>query len=201
MELPEFDLFHVEDRDGWERVQTECVYDNPHLQVDRIRYRTPSRRGEPVPWMVVQRKAAVAIAPILADGRFVLIKQERLPVQQSLWEFPAGQIDTVVTRESIVSTCVNELREEAGIEIDPEHGRLIPHGWFFPSQGFTNEHVYLFSAEPVCVVSRPSPDGSEHISDVRLVSAGELRRMIAANEITNALSLALFARMAAKGLL
>jgi hypothetical protein len=36
---------------------------------------------------------------------------------------------------------------------------------------------------------------------VRFASAGELRGMIAENEITNALSLALFARMAAKGLL
>ena len=54
-------------------------------------------------------------------------------------------------------------------------------------------------AEPVCVVSRPEPDDAEHISAVRLVSPGELRRMIAANEITNALTLALFARMAAKG--
>jgi hypothetical protein len=51
----------------------------------------------------------------------------------------------------------------------------------------------------VCVVSRPSPDGSEHISPVRLVSSGDLRRMIAANEITTALTLALYARMAAKG--
>jgi hypothetical protein len=51
----------------------------------------------------------------------------------------------------------------------------------------------------VCVASRPEPDGSEHISDVRLVSPGELRRMIAAHEITTALTLALYARMAAKG--
>jgi ADP-ribose pyrophosphatase len=51
----------------------------------------------------------------------------------------------------------------------------------------------------VCVVSRPEPDGSEHISDVRFVSAEELRRMIAENEITNALTLALYARMSAKG--
>ena len=80
-----------------------------------------------------------------------------------------------------------------------EGGALEPLGWFLPSQGFTDEHVYLFRAEPVCVASRPEPDGSEHISDVRLVSPGELRRMIAAHEITTALTLALFARMAAKG--
>jgi hypothetical protein len=53
----------------------------------------------------------------------------------------------------------------------------------------------------VCVVGQPEPEDSEHISAVRPVSAGELRRMIAANEITNALTLVLYARMSAQGLI
>ena len=151
--------------------------------------------------MLNEAQTYMAIAPRLADGRFVLISQERLPVQETMWEFPAGQIDTETTCETIVATALNELREEAGLALDPAGGRLTPMGWYLPSQGFTDECVYLFHAEPVCVVSQPEPEGSEHISSVRFVSAGELRRMIAENEITNALSLALFARMAAKGLL
>lgn len=196
-----FDLYHPGTEPGWQMVSSERKFDNPHVSVDLNRYNTPGRPQANQPWMVVGRKAAVAIAPVLADGRFVLISQERLPVQQTLWEFPAGQIDAAVTCESIVETALNELHEEAGIGLDPQIGKLTPMGWFFPSQGFTDEHVYLFHAEPVCVVCQPKPEDSEHISSVRYVGAGELRRMIAENEITNALSLALFARMAAKGLL
>jgi 8-oxo-dGTP pyrophosphatase MutT (NUDIX family) len=40
--------------------------------------------------MVVQRKAAVAVIPVLEDGRFVMVHQERLPVMQTMWEFPCG---------------------------------------------------------------------------------------------------------------
>ena len=196
-----FPLFQPGSEPGWEIVSSERKFDNPHVSVDLNRYLTPGRRKKPQPWMVVGRKAAVAIAPRLADGRFVLISQERLPVRQTMWEFPAGQIDTETTCESIAATALNEMREEAGLALDPEKGQLTPMGWFFPSQGFTDECVYLFHAEPVCVVSQPEPEGSEHISAVRFASAGELRGMIAENEITNALSLALFARMAAKGLL
>ena len=94
---------------------------------------------------------------------------------------------------------LRELREESGCELAGQ-GRLDSLGYFLPSQGFTTEHVYLFRASPVCVVSRPESDGSEHISDVRFVSAEELRRMIAENEITNALTLALYARMSARGM-
>lgn len=198
---PDFPLFQPGSEPGWEIVRSERKFDNPHVSVDLNHYLTPGRREKPQPWLVVGRKAAVAIAPRLADGRFVLISQERLPVQETMWEFPAGQIDTETTCETIAATALNELREEAGLALDPAAGRLTPMGWYLPSQGFTDECVYLFHAEPVCVVSQPEPEGSEHISSVRFVSAGELRRMIAENEITNALSLALFARMAAKGLL
>lgn len=197
---PEFPLFRPGAGEDWQLVSSERRFAHEHVSVDENRYLTPSRR-EPVPWMVVERKAAVAIAPVTADGRYVLIAQERLPVRQTLWEFPAGQIDlpfSEITPAAIAETALRELREEAGCEL-AGGGALEPLGWFLPSQGFTDEHVYLFRAEPVCVASRPEPDGSEHISDVRLVSPGELRRMIAAHEITTALTLALFARMAAKG--
>ena len=208
--VPYFDLFQLGSDAGWKKVGSEMVFNNPHIGVESARYLTPSRTEKPQPWYVVHRKAAVAIAPVLEDGRFVLIAQERLPVQKTCWEFPAGQIDVVLdtggpggverVQRQIVETALRELREECGCELHPEHGAMEPLGYFFPSQGFTDEHVYMFKAEPVCVVSRPEPDGSEHISDVRLVSAGELRRMIADNEITTALTLALYARMAAMGL-
>jgi 8-oxo-dGTP pyrophosphatase MutT (NUDIX family) len=196
-----FPLFHQQPREGWERVSHERVFDNPHISVDAVGYLTPNRHDKAVPWLVVHRKAAVAIAPVTASGDYVLIEQERLPVQQCCWEFPAGQIDVPVediTPDIVSETALRELHEETGYALAPG-GKLEPLGWFLPSQGFTDEHVYLFRAEPVCVVSRPNPDGSEHISPARLVSSGDLRRMIAANEITNALTLALYARLAAKG--
>lgn len=200
----DFPLFHVRDGGGWKKVAARPAYADPYIQIERADYLTPGRPDKPVTWTIAHRKAAVAIAPVLEDGRFLLIAQERLPVQDTLWEFPAGQIDdenTADPRQTIIDTALNELREEAGVILEPGRGTLTPLGYFLPSQGFTTEHVYLFRAEPVCVVGQPEPEDSEHISTVRPVSAGELRRMIAANEITNALTLALFARMAAQGLI
>lgn len=198
----DFELFRVEDTDGWKKVSAEQTYADPYIQIERAQYLTPGRSVTPVTWTVAHRKSAVAVAPVLEDGRFVLISQERLPVQRVLWEFPAGQIDEPEGHEhheTIVDTVLRELREESGCELAAS-GIIEPLGYFLPSQGFTTEHVYLFRASPVCVVSRPEPDGSEHISDVRFVGAEELRRMIAENEITNALTLALYARMSARGM-
>lgn len=200
--VPDFELFRVEDKDGWKKVSAQQTYADPYIQIERAQYLTPGRSQTPVTWTVAHRKSAVAVAPVLEDGRFVLISQERLPVQRVLWEFPAGQIDEPEGHEhrgTILDTVLRELREESGCEL-AAGGTVEPLGYFLPSQGFTTEHVYLFRASPVCVVSRPEPDGSEHISDVRFVSPEELRRMIAENEITNALTLALYARMSARGM-
>lgn len=197
-----FELFRIEDRDGWQKVSSRQTHADRYIQIEEAEYLTPGRREKSVPWTVAHVRPAVAVAPMLEDGRFVLISQERLPVQRTLWEFPAGQIDEPggsQDRDIILATVLRELREETGCELVAGSGQVEPMGWFLPSQGFSTEHVYLFRAGPVCVVSRPQLDGSEHISDMRFVSSGELRRMVAENEITNALTLALFARMSARG--
>ncbi len=133
-----------------------------------------------------------------------MIHQERYPVQQTLWEFPAGQIDDHDRRLEtavIIDAVHQELGEEAGYRL-AEGGELIPLGYFFSSQGFTTEHVYLF----VATLVEPTPQGrfevgNERIPDLRTFTGEELTAMVASGEIRDALSLAIYARMTARGLL
>lgn len=194
-----FPLCLIEDHGAWKKIPGALVYNGPYVQIEECQYFTPARPQAAVSWTVAHRKAAIAVAPVTEDGRFILIHQERLPVMRSLWEFPAGQIDDEHRHEVILDTLHRELDEEAGCELLPG-AQITPLGWFFGSQGFTSEHVYLFVAGPVHQVREPRPVGGEHIGEVRLVSAAELREMIATNEIQDALTLALFARMAARGM-
>ena len=200
MKAPDFPLCKTEDRDGWRKLSGTMVYNGPYVQIEECSFLTPARLGKATPWTVAHRKSAVAVAPLTEDGRFILIQQERLPVQRALWEFPAGQIDDEHTCESIVSTALRELDEEAGAELTAT-GTLTPLGWFFGSQGFTSEHVYLFVASPVRIVRAPQPVGGEHIGEVKLVTAAELTKMVAEEIVQDALTLALYARMSARGLL
>jgi 8-oxo-dGTP pyrophosphatase MutT (NUDIX family) len=203
-QIPSFPLFEVRDHAGWQKVSARQTYADPYIQIEVAHYLTPARPRNPVPWTIAHRKAAVAIAPILPNGNLLLISQERLPVQDTLWEFPAGQIDDLTPTDphhTIVHTALQELHEEAGAALHPDGGQLIPLGYFLPSQGFTTEHVYLFAATPVEIVSPPQPEDSEHIAAVQEVSPQQLRQMIAHNQITNALTLALYARLIACGIL
>lgn len=199
MTIPEFEICTIGDRGGWKKLPGTMVYEGPYVQVEECAFLTPARPEVPVPWTVAHRKSAVAVAPITEDGRFILIHQERLPVARALWEFPAGQLDDGETQDSIVATVLRELDEEAGCEPAAD-AVFTPLGWFFGSQGFTSEHVYLFAVGPVRIVRAPQPVGGEHIGEVRLVTAAELREMVASQVIQDALTLALFARMTARGM-
>jgi len=153
------------------------------------------------------------------DGRIVLVRQERIPIRQAIWEMPSGQIDNTAAEgglsavalakaddpvrpsETMEQVALRELREEAGYELAKD-GELVPLGHYFSSPGFTDERGYFFLARPVQPCKEgPARDEGESILDCREFTVGEIRRMIAENEIRDANTLGICARLAARGLL
>ena len=191
----------VHDRDGWKTVSTERHFANDHLEVVTDTVQTPTS-PKPRSWTVVHRKAAVTIAPMTADGKVLLIRQERIPIRAAIWEMPAGQIDNGESdEEEIKKVALKELREETGYELAP-NGKLIGLGHYFSSPGFTDEFSYLFLARGVkrCAEGDDQEE-AESILDCHAFDACEIWRMIAENEIRDANTLGICARLAARGLL
>jgi ADP-ribose pyrophosphatase len=192
----------VSESDGWETVSRETHFRNDHLAVVTEEIRTPAH-PKARKWTVVHRKRAVVIAPMTPDGKIILIRQERIPIRAAIWEMPAGQIDDAKDQDTaaIEAVALRELREETGFEL-AEGGELISLGDYFTSPGLTDERGYFFLARPV----QPSAEGhtrdeSESILDCRAFSAQELGRMIDTNEIRDANTLGICARLLARGLL
>ena len=191
----------VNDEAAWAVTRSDILFRNPHVEV---RDETVVIPGEDRPrrWTVVGRKKAVVVAPITAEGRFVLIHQARIPVRRWLWEFPAGQVDESRTpsAEQLRQTVLRELAEEAGYELTTD-GDLTYLGHYFPSQGFTDEENHLFVAKPVRENQVGfQPEHAEAISQHKEFTRDELRSMIANSEIQDANTLALFAKMTAAGI-
>lgn len=184
--------------EGWGTLASETLCDTPYLRVYRERVATPSR-PEGVTWMVARRRTAAVVAPRTPDGRFLLVRQERVAVRRVLWEFPAGQVDEAVSETTIRETALRELGEEAGVVC---RGELVPLGPFYSSVGFTDECCHLFLATEV--VPRKgglTPDEHEAIVEVRAFSPEELRERVAAAEIVDANTLAMYARLQARRLM
>jgi ADP-ribose pyrophosphatase len=186
-------------QNSWETVSSERHFANAHVEVVTDHVRTPSR-SHPRSWTIVHRKAAVIIAPMTREGKIVLIRQERIPIRTTIWEMPSGQIDGAV-HETAEQVALRELREEAGYEL-AEDGELIALGHYFTSPGFTDERGNFFLARPVQKCKQASAgDEGESIVDCREFSVEEIRRMIAENEIRDANTLSIWARLFAHGLL
>ena len=190
----------VRDRNGWETVTSETHFETPHLTVATDEVRTPTQPALRK-WSVVHRKPAVVIAPLTSEGKFVLIREERIPIRAAIWSMPAGQIDESLEPDEIAVREVarRELLEETGYELAPD-AELVPLGHYFTSPGFTDEHCYFFLAQPV----QKNADGARHddteaIIDCREFSADVLREMIAEGEVQDANTLSIWARLVARG--
>ena len=190
----------VRDWGGWKTIATKTHFETPHLTVATDEVRTPTQPG-PRRWSVVHRKPAVVIAPLTREGKFVLIREERIPIRAAIWSMPAGQIDeTLEPNETTVREVARrELREETGYELVPG-AELVSLGHYFTSPGFTDEHCYFFLARPVRKTAAGAQhDDTEAIIDCREFSADVLREMIAEGEVRDANTLSIWARLVARG--
>jgi ADP-ribose pyrophosphatase len=186
--------------EGWRIDSAQTHYKDAHLAVATELVQTPAHG--PRYWTTVRRKPTVIIAPLTREGKFLLVHQERVPLRMSMWEMPAGQIDSDQSVEAgeVRATAERELYEETGYRLGRD-GELVPLGDYFTSPGFTDEHGYFFLARGIDRAGDYTPDTSEGIIECRAFSVSELSRMVAKNEIRDANTLGICARMAALGLL
>jgi ADP-ribose pyrophosphatase len=190
---------------GWTQLRTQRIHDGAHVKVDEVETLTPGRPSHPARWTIVRRKPAVGIAAFMTDGRWLLIQQERIPAGQSLWEFPAGQVDLPpssdpqLLRQQVESTALTELREEAGLTL-ATHGQLHHAGHVYLSPGFTDEVCYLLIAGPLDKTTTTAPQGGELITQEQLCTLEQLHQLVREGHITNALTLALYAKIIAQPL-
>ncbi len=90
----------VRDAAGWKTISSEKHFGNSHLEVVTEEVKTPSRSQARI-YTTVRRKAAVVIAPVTSEGKFLLIKEERIPIRAAIWSMPAGQISAIFSRRLV----------------------------------------------------------------------------------------------------
>ena len=123
---------------------------------------------------VVRHPGSVAALPVHADGRVVLVRQYRYPVDAEVWELPAGKIDPGETPEEGAR---RELEEEVGLRA----GHLEPISVFYTTPGFCSEVMHLFRATALTSVP-PRPEEDERI-EVGLFTFAAAREMIRRGEV------------------
>lgn len=130
---------------------------------------------------VALHPGAVIVLPVLADGRIVMIKNQRHSVKQTLWELCAG---TLEKGEDPAVCAARELIEETGYAA----GKIEAFGWFYTSPGILTEKMYVFIATEL-KAGRQELEDNEQIQ-VEIVTREEALGLIKENRIVDAKSVA-----------
>ncbi len=154
------------------RLATRRVYEGRVLRLDVDDVEEPG--GVRAVREVVRHSGSVATLAVHDDGRVVLVRQYRYPVDLEVWELPAGRRDG---SESPLAGARRELEEETGLSA----ASIEPLFTFFTTPGFCDEVMHLFRATGLRQgVSRPEDD--ERI-EVRAFTLDEAHAMVRRGEI------------------
>lgn len=101
---------------------------------------------------VVEHSGGVSVLAENEEGKVLLIKQYRYPVDEVIYEIPAGKLEP---EEEIVDCAERELREETGYQAE-KFSKLFE---FYPTPGYSTETIYIYRAENLKFVGLDLEEG------------------------------------------
>ena len=158
------------------QIDREEIY-NGHI-VHLVRDKVFLPNGKEAVREVCIHVGAVAIIPLLDDGRVVVERQYRYPHKRVFLEIPAGKLN--YKEEDVLEAAKRELREETGAVAE----KYTDLGIMIPSPAVLSEKITLFLAEGLSFGDR-SLDEDEFL-DVELIPLKDLYKMVMAGEIEDA---------------
>ncbi len=97
--------------------------------------------GMPATREVIRHVGAVAIVPMTDDGKVIVERQFRYPLNQVITEIPAGKLDSKA--ENRLAAAKRELEEETGIVAD----EWIELGDYYPVAAYSDEVITIYLAK------------------------------------------------------
>ncbi|MBG6081519.1 NUDIX domain-containing protein [Rubrivivax gelatinosus] len=111
----------------------------------------------------IRHPGAVAVVPLLDDGRIVLVRQYRYPIARTIVEFPAGKRDP---GESTLDCARRELHEETGFRA---------REWAFACEihnaaAYSSESIWIYFARGL-IAGEQKLDEGEFVEVMKLSEA------------------------------
>lgn len=133
---------------------------------------------------LVFHPGGVAIVPLTADHKLILVKQFRKPLEKVILEIPAGKIDPGEELTPEV-TGKRELEEETGFKA----GSFTYLTTMYVSPGFADEKLYLYVARDLVKVENPLPADDDEVLELYTLSLAEAKEAIQTGDICDAKTL------------
>ena len=114
-------------------VSSQEIFDGRILHLFDDKVLLPN--GQSASREVIRHVGAVCVIPLLSDGRVIVERQFRYPIDQVITEIPAGKLDSA--DEDPLEAAKRELKEETGYEAE----RFIHLGVFYPAAAYCDEKI------------------------------------------------------------
>ncbi len=143
-------------------------------QVDEIEYAS----GNIGIREVAIHPGGAVVVPVKDDGKIILVKQFRYPLQKTLIELPAGKLDK---GEDPLICATRELEEETGYKAN----KIRKLGEIYTSPGYSTEILYIYSATELIPGNHNREEGEKGMEILEL-TLEEVEKMIMSGEINDA---------------
>ena len=155
------------------RIEREEIYHGSVLHLMRDTVRLPN--GDTSHREFCHHIGAVAIIPLLSDGRVIMERQFRYAHGRVFFEIPAGKLDS--PDEVPLEAAVRELREETGAIAE----KITYLGRIDPTPAMLNEKIHLYLAEGLSFGNRDLDE--DEFLDLEPVELSTLMEMVMSGEI------------------
>jgi len=166
------------------RIHSEAVYEGQFLKVRRDQVELPGHLRAQREYVV--HPGAVMIVPIADDGRLVVERQHRYPLDMVLLEFPAGKLDP---GETTFECARRELAEETGYRAK----EWAYAGRLHNAPAYSTEFIEVWFARGLTEGERALDEGE--FVDVHLMAESALFELAARGELTDAKSMVALLRL------
>lgn len=143
-------------------------------QVDEIQYES----GNTGIREIAVHPGGAVIVPVKDDGKIILVKQFRYPIQKTLIELPAGKLEK---GEDPLDCATRELEEETGYRSKT----IKKLGEIYTAPGYCTEVLYIYSAMQLIPGNHNREEG-ELGMEIMELSIEEIEKSISSGEITDA---------------
>lgn|SRR5574338_1032366 len=158
----------------FQQLDTRVAFDGKIFKVHVDRVKFPN--GNTVNLEVVRHPRSVVLIPMPDPDHVILVRQYRYPVDQWLWELPAGSLDPGEQPEVAAS---RECHEEIGKV--PRTAVLV--GSFLPTPGYCDEEMLVFRLDGLDEPTSDAEMDEDEIIEPKTFSVAEARAMVARGEI------------------
>ena len=157
------------------QVSSKDVYDGSILHVKEDIIKLPN--GKEASRERIRHIGAVCGVPVTSDGKVIMERQFRYPIDRVITEIPAGKLDSY--DEDRLEAAKRELREETGYTASD--WRDI--GLYYPAPAYSDEKITMYLATGLTKGSRDL-DEDEFLNIIE-IPIEELVRDIVSGKITD----------------